>query len=304
MKLKTTLFWLTPLMLFANNPVSIDAIHLGNSVYYLRTNSPLGNPSVVALILPEETFLADASFETASVALKAKIKELGGGPIRWVTGTHHHGDHTEGFESLDTRALIMTPHTQRERLRTGSIYHGKRPLSEEALPRMTFQKEVFLYFPNEVVELFTPQRTDGHTDGDVFVYFRTAKVLYMGDHFFLNRYPIVDLNSGGSIDGYFQNIENILKTYDSDTKFIPGHGSFAPDPVVVPSHSDLSRYLKELKASVVFIRKQLRAGVAAEQIMEQGLPERFSPFSQKPRYVSPDNWIQTIMKDFTLHQAN
>lgn len=40
-----------------------------------------------------------------------------------------------------------------------------------------------------------------HTDGDGIVHFRNVNALHMGDAYFNGRYPFIDTDSGGSIDG-------------------------------------------------------------------------------------------------------
>ncbi len=42
----------------------------------------------------------------------------------------------------------------------------------------------------------------GHTDGDSVVWFRNANVLHTGDLFFNGTFPFIDVDNGGSIDGY------------------------------------------------------------------------------------------------------
>ena len=47
----------------------------------------------------------------------------------------------------------------------------------------------------------------------------------MGDIFFnLGSLPFVDVDSGGSLDGVINAVEQTLARIDSDTKVIPGHG--------------------------------------------------------------------------------
>ena len=47
---------------------------------------------------------------------------------------------------------------------------------------------------------------NGHTDGDTIVFFTNANVVHLGDDFFVGRFPFVDLDSGGSVQGLINNI--------------------------------------------------------------------------------------------------
>ena len=42
---------------------------------------------------------------------------------------------------------------------------------------------------------------NAHTDGDALIFFTGANVIHMGDTFFNQRFPYVDIDAGGSVDG-------------------------------------------------------------------------------------------------------
>ena len=213
---------LFPILVWAqNSDIVVDAVHLRESVYMLRANTPFGNSTSVVSIGNDNTFLADTSFAMATKAIEEKVEELGGGggPVAFATATHFHGDHTEGFEILDPSVVVITPTKQRNRLATGEVVGGERPLLTSALPAISFNSSVEIYLNNEEIQIYTPRSLNSHTDTDAFIYFRNANVLYIGDHLFLNRYPIVDLDNGGDIEGYFSNIKYIIVGVANTTQF-------------------------------------------------------------------------------------
>ena len=64
----------------------------------------------------------------------------------------------------------------------------------------------------------------GHTDGDSVIFFTGSNVVHMGDNFFAGRFPFVDLESGGSVEGLTKNIGEIIGKLPAGVKIIPGHG--------------------------------------------------------------------------------
>jgi glyoxylase-like metal-dependent hydrolase (beta-lactamase superfamily II) len=56
------------------------------------------------------------------------------------------------------------------------------------------------------------------------VWFRNANVVHCGDTFFNGLYPVIDVSTGGSIDGMVAADDRILKLVNDETKIIPGHG--------------------------------------------------------------------------------
>lgn len=69
-----------------------------------------------------------------------------------------------------------------------------------------------------------------HTDGDTMVFFRRSDVISTGDIFVTNRYPIVDMQRGGNIQGVIAGLNRIIEIaipadlQEGGTLVIPGHG--------------------------------------------------------------------------------
>ncbi len=68
---------------------------------------------------------------------------------------------------------------------------------------------------------------NGHTDGDSIIHFPASNVIHMGDMYFNNLYPYVDLEAGGSIQGMVAAADLALSMADESTRIIPGHGPLA-----------------------------------------------------------------------------
>ena len=113
-----------------------------------------------------------------------------------------------------------------------SIYNVYKRLSEsspatpkEALPVISFNDKLQLHINGEDVLVFHVE--NAHTDGDALLYFTQSNVLHTGDTFFSELYPYIDLDSGGSINGYIKAVKKALILIDDDTKIIPGHGKLS-----------------------------------------------------------------------------
>ena len=82
--------------------------------------------------------------------------------------------------------------------------------------------------------------------------FSPANVVVVGDIFSNHVYPIIDLASGGSIDGMIQSLDRVLAQTDEQTKIVPGHGSVA-------THADLQDY----RDMLVQVRQRIKVLIAA-----------------------------------------
>ena len=102
-----------------------------------------------------------------------------------------------------------------------------------------------------------------HTDGDAIVWFPKANVVHMGDTFFSSFYPIIDLESGGSIDGMIAASERVLARIGPDTKVIPGHGPVS-DKAGLQRYHDMLVGVRAAVAKLVEEKKTLDQATAAK----------------------------------------
>ena len=122
---------------------------------------------------------------------------------------------------------------------------------------ITYDEGMQLYFFDEPVMLMHVH--NGHTDGDSFVFLPESNVLHMGDCFFNERFPYIDINSGGSINGIIAAAEAAMMLVDDETQIIPGHGPLA-------SKADLAVYHNTLKTIRDRVQTELAAGKTLEEI--------------------------------------
>jgi len=115
---------------------------------------------------------------------------------------------------------------------------------EVVAPTVTFHDSMKLYLGDEEVQIF--HVAPGHTDGDSIVYFPKRKVVHMGDVFVNRTYPFIDVDGGGSLQGWMKTLDTVLEKLPDDTRVIPGHGEVA-------GMIELKRfraYMNDLRAAV------------------------------------------------------
>ena len=228
--------------------VQIIESKLSDHVYMLE-----GAGGNIGLVVGSEgALLIDDQYGPLADKIKAKVTELADGPIAYVANTHWHGDHTGGNEYFGGEGAVIIAHQNvRKRMSTAQT-RGDRvtpPSPEVALPVITFGDDLQLYFSG--VEIAAIRVDNAHTDGDAMIWMPKENILHMGDCFFHQRYPYIDLSSGGSVNGVIDAVNAALLIVDDQTQIIPGHGPMA-------SKSDLEQYLVFLKD----IRTRVKAYIA------------------------------------------
>ena len=78
----------------------------------------------------------------------------------------------------------------------------------------------------------------------------------MGDTYFRGRYPFIDVDGGGSIEGMVNAVDRVLAGIDNDTKVIPGHGDLS-------TKAELAEYRKVMAAARDRVKKLIADGKTA-----------------------------------------
>jgi cyclase len=197
------------------NEVTIETTKLSDNVYIL-----VGSGGNIGVSAGEDgVFIIDDQFAQLTPKIVTSIKAISDKPFQFLVNTHYHGDHTGGNENMAKQGVKIIAHENvRKRLMDGES-------SKDALPIITFNDRVNVHMNGEDVNVYHVEHA--HTDGDAILYFTQSNVLHTGDTYFRNRYPYIDLKSGGSIDGYIKAVKKGLTLINDNTKIIPGHGEIS-----------------------------------------------------------------------------
>ncbi|MDC0003317.1 MBL fold metallo-hydrolase [Porticoccaceae bacterium] len=203
--------------------------------------------NVIASVGDDGTLIVDNQFPEMVPKLIAAIEGVGGKSVDIVVNTHWHHDHADGNKVLGPAgAMLISQESSRAMMTTDNWVNLVREAylysayPKEALPDATFEKTMQLHYNGETIALmhFGP----AHTTGDAVVYFQNANIIHMGDVFFNNdRYPFIDVDNGGSLDGLIIFCQEVLDQTNKDTVYIPGHGPAA-------DRSEIEKYVEMLKA--------------------------------------------------------
>jgi glyoxylase-like metal-dependent hydrolase (beta-lactamase superfamily II) len=150
---------------------------------------------------------------------------------------------------------------------------------------VTYDTTVSLHFNGE--EIRVVHFPAGHTDGDSVIFFTSSNVIHLGDDFFAARFPFVDLDNGGSVEGLTRNIAEIISKAPAGVKLIPGHGPLS-------TIEDLRAYHSMLVETTELVRTRLRAGRTLEQARAEGLPDRWKEWGSG--FVNTQQWIETVYR--------
>ena len=245
---------------------------------------------VVASVGDDGVLLVDANYRESAPAYDEQIRALAGDEAvpRFVVNTHWHLDHTGGNLFFAERGSVIIAHENiRVRMSTRQEMKRRNRVIEAspgpALPVVTYGDSVALHFNGDDIEVQHYPR--GHTDGDSVVYFAAENVVHMGDLVFANRFPFVDIDSGGNVFGAIDNIAAVIARIDDQTVVVPGHGA-------ITDKAGLADYHRMLVTTSNQVKEALAGGQSIEEITAAGLGDEWDSWGTG--FIDEAAWIRSI----------
>ncbi|HEU4520371.1 MAG TPA: MBL fold metallo-hydrolase, partial [Thermoanaerobaculia bacterium] len=251
--------------------VKIVTEKVGGNVYILTGAG--GNIGVS--VGDDGIVMIDDQFAPLAPKIREALAAITSKPLRFVINTHYHGDHTGGNEPFGRDATIVAHENVRKRLAEKS--------PKDALPVITFNSSATVHLNGE--DIRAVHFPKGHTDGDSIIWFTRSGVVHMGDHFFHDRFPYIDTDGGGTVQGYISNVDMVLATIPDGVRIIPGHGPLS-------DKEGLRRFAAMLKGTRDAVSNAIKSGKTLEQMKSEKVLAPWEAYSWN--FIPTDRWIETL----------
>src|SRR5712672_631154 len=265
--------------------VEIKTTDLGENVYMLEGQG--GNITVA--VAQNCIIMVDSQFAPLHDKIKAAVATILNLPVKYLINTHYHDDHTGGNEPFAKDGVtIVAQDNVKKRLAAGTtdgLTGAKTPPAPQgALPTDTYTNFSKVRLPGRVADL--KHIPNAHTDGDTYVWFKTANVLSTGDTFTNGLYPNIDFANGGNIKGMIAAADTYLKLTNAKSRIVPGHGPIA-DKAALTEYRTMLVTARDRMAVLVKEGKSEDDVVAAKP---------FADFDKKwaPTELASKNFIRVV----------
>ena len=270
--------------------VEIETISVADGVHMLLGRG--GNIGVVSG--PDGVLLIDDQFAPLTEKIRAAVAAIGAGSVRFVLNTHWHSDHTGGNENFGKAGAVIVAHDNvRERMRVDqhmAAFGRDIPASPPAaLPIVTFPGALRFHLNGKTIEV--EHAPAAHTDGDAMVWIGGDRVLHLGDLYFNGRYPFVDVDSGGSVDGVIAAVNAALGRLPGDAVVIPGHGPLS-------NRVELEAYRDLLVTVSGRIREAIAAGRSEDEVVAAAPSAEFDDVWGQAS-IGPERFVRMLYGDLS-----
>ena len=254
----------------ATNADGLDVLQLRPNFYVIAG----AGANIGVLVGPDGLVVVDSGTAARAEAVVRAIKAISNQPIRYVIDTGADADHVGGNEIVARagRTILNLNNAALSGLANGGaaavlasegvLLRMSAPTGEKsqfptgAWPTETFHgRRSYMYLNGEGIE--TLHQPSAHSDGDAMVFFRRTDIVMAGDVIDAARFPMIDLNRGGSIQGEIDALNRLVELaipsfplvwQEGGTYVIPGHGR-------VYEQVDVAEY----RDMVTIIRDRVRA---------------------------------------------
>lgn len=248
-----------------------------------------GGPNVVVFSSGDGVVLVDSGAPKSWNKVSAALK---GAKVQTLFNTHYHLDQTANNEQVAAMGAKIIAHLRTKEWMSADYWVEAEERYEKARPKAARPTEIFLTTGSLKTggeQIDYGYLTLAHTSGDIYVYFRNANVMAVGDVASPVLDPSLDYFTGAWIGGRVDSMDTILRLANDQTKIVPAVG-----PVMSKAEFKAERDMMEEVRARLF--KNVREGDGPKDMIEAGV------LKDLPRkWKDPEKFMYAAAKGLWAH---
>jgi len=187
--------------------------------------------------------------------------------ITTLFNTHHHSDQTGNNEMFSAMGTKIIAHKRTLEWMSSDHWVQEEERYEKARPKAVRPTETFLTtgtLKTGAEQIDYGYLTLAHTNGDIYVFFRNANVLAVGDVASPLRDPALDYLTGAWIGGRVDSMDILLKFANEQTRIVPAYG-----PIMSKAEFKAERDMMDEVRERLF--KQVKQGDGPKDMLDGGV---------------------------------
>lgn len=263
-------------------------LQLSDSLYLLQG---LGT-NVVAKLSDDGLLLVDSGAPAHRDTLLQQLSNLSGTGVNTLINTHYHPDQSGANEVLGEQGATILAHARCKQWMSAPYYVPSedryvpaRP--PQACPSETFYDKKQLQVDGEQIDL--GYLVEAHTNSDIYVWFREANVLLVGDVASPEVDPTLDWFTGGWIGGRRDALDDLLDISNEETRIVPARGQVMSRAELLAEH-DMMVSIYDRAVEMV------RQGFGPQDMLEAGVLDGL-----QRSFDDPDKFMYDLCKGLWAH---
>lgn len=238
------------------------------------------------------TLLVDSGAADMAAAVRAL---LGDTHVHTLFNTHYHADQTGGNALFGEAGAVIHAHVITRQWLSTDYYVPEEDRWEQALPEVARPTETFrlkgeMTAGTESIEY--GYLLEAHTRGDIYLWFRDANVLAVGDVASPLRDPSHDWFAGGWLGGRVDAMDQLLALAAADTLIVPAYGAVM-SRAELQAERDMMLHLYDRTTLLT------TQGHSAQDMLEVGVMDEVDR-----RFQDPYRFLYDVAKGHWAHYTN
>jgi cyclase len=248
--------------------------------------------NVVVLSANDASVMVDSGSTAMARAVRASLDRT---RVHTLFNTHYHADQTGGNALFAKDGATIRAHTITRQWLATDYYvpaadRWVKAQPAAALPTVTFRQNGEMKAGTESIEY--GYLLEAHTRGDIYVHFRDANVLAVGDVASPLRDPALDWYAGGWLGGRVDAMDNLLKVANDETRIVPAYG-----PVMTRAQLQTERdMMLKLYERTTLLTTQ---GHGAQDMLDAGVMNEITR-----KFDDPLRFLYDVSKGHWAHYTN
>ncbi len=275
----------------ANPKASIPISSLGGNLYSVATTT--GN--VVVSVGPDGAFLVGTPDAPSTSLISEFVAQHTTSPARYVVVMPEAVAASEGDAGWQARGAYVAMQENALGRLGGHTMGALEPLPARlqklgvSRPRISFSE--VLSFDINGDSIHVVHQSPGYSDADAVVHFHVANLVYIGEVFPGDGYPIIDFEQNGSIDGI---IKSLTPWTDGAVRVVPARGN-------VVNGETVKSFLSMLRTVKSRVERAIGEGKTETQILDEHPTADFDAIWGDGR-VSPAQFVHEVYRSVTTHR--
>lgn len=227
-----------------------------------------GGANVVAFNAGDGLVLVDSGAPGSVAQLQTALRTvLPSGKVTALFNTHYHLDQTANNETFAAAGAKTIAHERTRQYMAADHWLMDQDRYEKARPKGAWPTESFhtrgsMSAGGEQIDY--GYLLMAHTAGDIYVHFKNANVIAVGDVASPERDPALDWYTGAWMGGRVDAMDVVLKLANDQTQIVPAYG-----PVMTKAQFQAERDVMEEVRARLFT--QVREGDGPKDMLEGGV---------------------------------